>query len=289
MPAFVSFPFEDFLGLTVGMTVRELLPRGAYLVPTSLVADRTAQTILLPRREGPEQLAPGQSLDVFVYLDSEDRPIATTLVPSLELGQVAFLTVTDLAPFGAFMDWQLPKELLVPFAEQTCELRVGERYAVGLIRDDTGRLSGTMRISEMLRKKPQFKLDEWISGEAWRNEPHLGVFVIAEKSCVGLLPKSEPHQLKRGQQARFRVANILADGKIELSLRRKAFEEFEDDAAKLLTLLRLPHRPSLGDHSSPEQIRDSIGLSKKAFKRALGRLLKSGTVGLDADGCAFVK
>jgi predicted RNA-binding protein (virulence factor B family) len=285
----VSSPFDELLGQTVGMTVRDVLPRGAYLVPTSWTADPNAQTILLPRRECPEHVAPGQNLAVFVYLDSEDRPIATTRAPSLELGQVAFLPVTDLAPFGAFVNWGLPKELLVPFAEQTAELHVGKRYAIGLIRDDTGRLSGTMRISEMLRNKPKFSRNDWVSGEAWRNTPNLGVFVIVERSCVGLLPNSEPHRLERGQEARFRVANVLPDGKLELSLRRLAVEELEDDASRLLEFLRLPNRPSLGDHSSPEQIRDTLGLSKKAFKRALGRLLKSGAVGLDAHGCVVVK
>lgn len=289
MRATVSTPFDALLGLVVPMTVRELLPRGAYLVPTPSASDASAQTLLLPRRDCPENLDVGSSLEVFVYLDSRDRPVATTCAPALTLGQVTFLTVTDLAPFGAFVDWHLPKELLVPFAEQTCELHVGESYAVGLIRDDTGRLAGTMRVAEMLRRKPTVQLNDWVSGEAWRNEPGLGVFVIVEKSSVGLLPESEPHRLKRGQKESFRVANILRDGKIELSLRRKAFEELEADAETLLDVLNLAHPPRLGDKSSPELIRDCTGLSKKAFKRAVGRLLKAGRIGLDANGCVFLK
>jgi uncharacterized protein len=285
----VSRPFEEFLGLTVAMTVRELLPRGAHLVPTAKAGESNAQTILLPSRETSERLAVGDTLGAFVYLDSEDRPVATTRQPALELGQVTFLTVTDLTAYGAFVDWQLPKDLLVPFAEQTCDPRMSEAYPIGLMRDTTGRLCGTMRIAEMLRVKPRYQLDAWVEGEAWRREPGLGVFVIVEKSCVGLLPESEPHRLQRGQKERFRIASVLSDGKIELSLRRRAFEEIEDDATKVLEVLTRPNRAPFGDHSSPEEIRATFGLSKKAFKRAVGRLLRQGVVAVDEAGCVVVR
>jgi predicted RNA-binding protein (virulence factor B family) len=183
-----------------------------------------------------------------------------------------------------FVDWGLPKELLVPIAEQTAEMRVGERYAVGLFVDDTGRLAGTMRVSEMLRGAPRVELDEWIEGEAWRKDPETGVFVILERSFVGLLPASEPNTLSRGEAARFRVANILPDGKVELSLRGHAFTEVESDTEKILAHLARPGAPPIGDHSSPEEIRALLGLSKKAFKRAAGRLFKEGAVDIDTDG-----
>ena len=282
-------PIEDLLGLTIPATVRELLPRGAYLEPIVEATRAEPLSVLLPRRELPDRVAVGDRLEVFLYLDSEDRPIATTTPPALELGQVTFLTVTDLTQFGAFVDWQLPKELLVPFAEQIREPRIGERHPIGLIRDKSGRLAGTMRVSEMLRKKPRCTIESWVEGEAWRNEPDLGVFVIVEKSCVGLLPATEPHRLQRGQRERFRVTNILSDGKIELSLRRHVFEELADDAERLLAALRKPECPKLGDQSSPERIRDCVGLSKKAFKRAAGRLLKQGRVDFDSDGYIRLK
>ena len=275
---------EDLLGRIVRLTVRRFGPPGAFLALDAADPSPDAPVLLLPRSEVPEGTREGDALEVVVYLDSSDRPIATLRRPKLLWGQVAFLQVTEVTRFGAFVDWGLPKELLVPYPEQTCDMRPGERYAVGLFVDDTGRLAGTMRVSEMLRGTPDVALDEWIEGEAWRKDPEIGVFVILERSFVGLVPASEPNDLARGEAARFRVANILPDGKIELSLRGHAHEEVEGDARKILTLIERPSAPRVGDRSSPEEIRRLLGLSKKAFKRAAGRLLKEGTATLDDDG-----
>jgi predicted RNA-binding protein (virulence factor B family) len=196
--------------------------------------------------------------------------------------------VTDVTKFGAFVDWGLPKELLVPYPLQTRDVRVGEKHPIGLVRDDTGRLAGTMRVAEMLRDVGEFELDEWVTGEAWRNEPQLGLFVIVKRRFVGLLPAFEPHALTRGEAARFRVTNILRDGKIELSLRGHAFEEVEKDAARVLAVLTSKTAPRVGDHSSPEEIRRLFGLSKKAYKRVIGHLLKNGKVSLDREGFVMV-
>jgi len=201
----------------------------------------------------------------------------------LELGEVGFLQVTQLVPFGAFVDWGLPKELLVPFAEQLCELQEGQRYAIGVITDDQGRFTGTQRIAGMLREPPPFKVDDWVEGEAWRRESKLGVFVIVQKKYLGLLPDSEPHELSRGTAARFRVSQVLVDGKIQLSLRRKVFEELEDDAQRVLSRLKRAYL-RVSDATHPDVIRTEFGLSKKAYKRAIGRLLKQGLIHLDDEG-----
>jgi predicted RNA-binding protein (virulence factor B family) len=163
-------------------------------------------------------------------------------------------------------------------------MHVGEKYAVGLFVDDTGRLCGTMRVSEMLREKGKFAAGEWVLGEAWREEPHIGLFVIVERAFVGLVPKTEPHGLSRGDAARFRIANVLPDGKIELSLRGPAHEEMANDAKRILETLARAGAPKVGDRSSPEEIRATFGLSKKAFKRAVGRLLKERALTIDKDG-----
>jgi len=289
MPHGVSFSYLDLLGQSLRMTVRELLPRGAHLVPTDVVDDGQVPNLLLPRGEMPAELQIGDSLSVFIYLDSEDRPIATTLKPKVELGQVAFLEVMDKAPFGVFVDWGLKKQLLVPFAEQICEMGLGQRYAVGLMRDESGRLAGTMRVSELLKKKSSYRLDEWVLGEAWRNEPQVGLFIILERTYIALLRADEPHRLRRGEAARFRISNVLADGKVELSLRRLAVEELGADAARVLELLAQPNAPKFGDHSDPNQVRAYFNLSKKVFKRAVGRLLKQGTVCIDDQGHVVVK
>lgn len=277
-------PYEDLLGRAVTLPVRRFGPPGAFLSLDANDLRPNAPTLLLPGSEVPEGTREGDALDVFVYLDSEDRPIATLRSPRLALGEVAFLSVTDVAPFGAFVDWGLPKELLVPHAEQTRDLHVGDRHPIGLFVDDSGRLAGTMRVSEMLREKGEFAQDEWVEGEAWRNEPDLGVFVILERRFVGLVPASEPQALSRGEAARFRVANVLPDGKLELSLRGHAYAEIETDAERILAVLERPRAPKVGDRSSPEEIRAIFGLSKKAFKRAAGRLLKQGAAAIDGEG-----
>jgi len=204
--------------------------------------------------------------------------------PDLEPGDVSFLTVTALTSIGAFVDWGLPKELLVPFAEQTRELEIGERVPIGVFVDNTGRFAGTMKVREMLTSTGEFEPDEWVAGEAWRKEPGLGVFVIVERRFLGLVPESEPNTLQRGHAAKFRVARVLRDGKIELSLRGHVHEQIEQDAQHVLSVLLQPSAPKLSDRTPPERIRSELGLSKKAWKRALGRLLKEGLVQLNADG-----
>lgn len=275
------------------MTIDELLGRRATLAirrfgsPGALLAVNEEEDILLLGSEIPEGAKVGDDVDVFVYLDSQARPIATTRAAKLEMGEVAFLEVTEVTRFGAFVDWGMPKELLVPFAEQTADMRPGQRHAIGLYLDDSGRFAGTMKVSEMLargRHDVEWREDEWVEGEAWRNEPEIGLFVIVERAFVGLVPFTEPHSLSRGEAAKFRVTNILRDGRIELSLRKHAHEELADDANAILEALHRPDAPRIGDKSSPDEIRDAFGISKKAFKRAVGRLLKERSVVIDRHG-----
>ncbi len=282
-------PFGALLGRVVTLPVLRFAGPGAFLAADPNERGKGAATILLPGAEVPEGTREGTELDVFITLDSEDRPLATVYMPKLSLGEVAFLRVTALMPFGAFVDWGLPKELLVPLKEQTRDLLIGDRHAFGLYVDDTGRLAGTMRVSEMLREKGEFEENEWVMGESWRKDPDIGVFVIVEKSFVGLVPASEPNPLTRGESARFRIANVLPDGRIELSLRGQAHEEIDSDAKKVRDRLAQPDAPRVGDKSSPEEIRETFGLSKKAFKRAVGRLLRERVIEIDESGLLKLK
>ena len=274
---------KDLLGRFATLKIERFAAPGAYLT-TKRAEDRAV--ILLLGSEIPPGAKEGDEVHVFVYLDSEGRPIATTHTAKLEVGQVAFLEVMQCTPIGSFVDWGLAKELLVPFAEQTADMNQGQRYAIGLYVDDTGRLAGTMRVSEMLEAGTgvDWEVDEYVNGEAWRNDPEIGLFVIVEKEFVGLVPKSEPHGLSRGEAARFRVSNVLNDGKIELSLRAHAHQELAGDAQRILEVLSRPNPPRVGDKSSPDEIRQLFGLSKKAFKRAAGRLLKERAVSIDEAG-----
>jgi hypothetical protein len=141
-----------------------------------------------------------------------------------------------------------------------------------------------MRVAEMLQPARAFAPDEWVPGVAWREERGLGLFVILEKRSLALVPATEPHDLRAGDAASFRVVHVHADGKVEVSLRPRKEEAIDDDAERLLALLRATPAPELGDASSPEQIRAIAGISKKAFKRAAGRLLKTGRAWIDEGG-----
>ncbi len=190
--------FKQLLGRQARLVVRRFTGSGAFLGdPGDERAD--APCLLLIGSEIPLGSQVGDELSVFVYLDSEDRPLATLRVPKLSLGEVTFLRVTALTSFGAFVDWGLAKELLVPFAEQTRDLHVGSREPIGLYLDDSGRLAGTMRVAELLDLEPAtFSEDSWVEGEAWRNDPEIGLFAILERRFLGMVPASEPHRLTRG-------------------------------------------------------------------------------------------
>jgi predicted RNA-binding protein (virulence factor B family) len=270
------------LGCYTTLWVKRRAQPGLYLGAQGSDGDAGA-TVLLPNRDAPD-VAEGTALEVFVYLDSEDRPIATTKRPVIALGEVAFLVCRDLAPFGAFFDWGLAKDLLVPKALQTREVRVGDRMPVGLVRDDTGRLAGTMRVAEMLATPPACVVGDWVQGQVLRYEAGIGTFIIIDKHSVGLVPATEPHTLRRGDEGRFRVTAVLSDGKVELSLRARAQEQRVDDGELIVNALRGPNPPRLGDHSDPDDVRDRLGISKKAFKRAVGGLLKERRVVIDERG-----
>jgi predicted RNA-binding protein (virulence factor B family) len=273
------------LGQLIDFEIRRFGDAGAFLAEVG--AEPDAPTLLLLGKEIPPGARAGDRLSAFVYQDSEARPLATTTRPRVALGEVAFLRVTSVTSFGAFVDWGLPKDLLVPVANQTQPLQVGSRHPIGLYLDDRGRLTGTMRVTEMLSTRSEgFEQDEWVDGEAWRKDPEIGVFVIVERSFVGLVPAEEPNDLGRGDAVQVRVTNVLPDGKMELSLRAPVHEQLEDDAEHVLAVLQRPGTPPVGDGTSPEELRRCFGLSKKAFKRALGRLLKLGAVEITSQGYA---
>jgi len=278
---------DDLLGRRVTLRIRRFASGGAFL---GVDEDADGDTILLPEREVPVGAKVDDAVAVFVHLDSEERPLATTREPKLALGEVAFLEITAVTDIGAFADWGMGKELLVPFAQQARPLQVGDREAIGLYLDKSGRLAGTMFVSELVGGRPRpCKLDEWVEGEAWRKDKDIGVFVIVERRFVGLIPATEPHGTGRGEKVRCRVTRILPDGKIELSLRQHAHKEAESDAARVLAFVAKPGARPLGERSSPDDIRACVGLSKKAFKRAVGRLLKDQAVSLDDQGRLVVR
>lgn len=273
----------------VGHRVRLALDTPGKVAQLRLPPDVGGTTIPTVFGSVPPETRVGEEVEVFVVTDAKGAPQASLTLPFLVWGEVRFLEVTSETDMGVFVDWGLPKELLVPKREQPIRMRIGERYPIALQLDRQGRLLGTGNVAELLHKEPaEFEEGQWVAGEAWRNDPNIGLFVILAGKWVGLLPKAEPHRQKRGQESQYRISHVLPDGKLELSLRGSGVAELPGDVELVYDVLTSRPNLRVGDESSPDQIREVFGISKKAFKRALGVLLKRGQIEFDAKGFARV-
>lgn len=282
------------LGQMQTLTVCRSTENGVYLESKaesmpSYSTDTAALTdtrVLLPRNQVPEGTKHGDSIRVFVYRDSEDRAIATTSVPLLTLGETAVLTVKELSPIGAFLDWGLAKDLLLPFKEQTTKVRQGERILVALYIDKSGRLCATMHVYDYLSGNAPYKKEDRVTGIVYEHIDEFGTYVAVDSVYSALIPRREViTPLRPGTVVTARVTKVQPDGRLELSIREKAYLQLDDDAAHVLSLLKeaggfLPYH----DKSNPEAIKAKFELSKNAFKRAIGHLYKEGILSLEENG-----
>ena len=232
--------------------------------------------VLLPKKQTPQDVKIGDELEVFLYKDSKDRIIATTHTPKLTLGKVAALRVAEVGKIGAFLDWGLPKDLLLPFREQTAKVQEGEEALVSLYVDKSGRLCATMKVYELLRKDSPYRKDDNVEGIIYDTSNNFGVFVAVDDRYSALIPKREAYgELKVGRRVRARVVRVHEDGKLDLSVREKAHIQMDKDAQMILERMEMcGGRLGFTDKADPELIKEELGLSKNAFKRAVGRLLK---------------
>ena len=236
--------------------------------------------VLLPEKQVPEGTKIGDELRVFLYKDSKDRLIATTNTPKLTLGGLAVLTVKEVGKIGAFLDWGLEKDLLLPFKEQTAKVKKGDEVLVALYVDKSGRLCATMKVYEKLRTDSPYKKDDHVEGIIYETSDNFGVFVAVDDCYSALIPKREAFgRLRVGDRVSARVLKVREDGKLDLSVREKAFLQMDADAAMIMKRMeeyggKLP----FNDKVDPEVIKQEFGLSKNAFKRAVGRLLKQGRI-----------
>ena len=256
------------------LTIVKKVDFGVYLAKEQ-EAD-PEEKVLLPRKEVPENAQPGDEIEVFLYRDSKDRMIATVRQPKLSLGEVAVLRVKENGKIGAFLDWGLEKDLLLPFREQVRKVRPGEECLVALYLDKSKRLCATMKVHHYLRTDSPYEKDQKVTGTLYEISDNFGAFVAVDNCYSALIPKKEPLGNARvGDTVEARVTEVLKDGKLSLSLREKAYIQMNEDAQKLLKLLEeqggeLP----VGDKSSPEKIKELTGMSKNEFKRAAGNLYK---------------
>lgn len=270
------------IGKKQKLTIVKKVDFGVYLADVSEDAD---EKVLLPARQVPKQAQVDDELTVFVYRDSGDRLIATTREPVLEVGGTALLTVREVGKFGAFLDWGLEKDLLLPFREQTMPVKAGDKCLVLLYVDKSGRLCATMKVYSHLRTDSPYHRDDKVEGTVYEVNPRFGVFVAVDNCYSALIPLREPAEgISVGDRICARVTEVKEDGKLSLSLREKAYIQINTDAQKLLELLaRVGGSLDIGDKSDPEKIRSLTGMSKNEFKRAAGNLYKQKLVVIEAE------
>ena len=274
------------LGKTQTLIVDHFADAGAYLREST-----GKETVLLPARQVPEGTEAGDLLTVFLYKDSEDRPIATTKQPPLELGGMALLPVKALSPIGAFLDWGLAKDLFLPFKETAGELKVGQQVLATLYLDKSDRLAASMRIEKILRSDSPYEKDDKVSGRVYAVNPEIGAFVAVDDTYFGLIPKQELFEnLKIGDPVEARVIKKRPDGKLNLSPRKKAYAQLDPDGKTILEHLQAAGGIlGVGDKSDAALIKTELSMSKNAFKRAAGHLLKAGKIRVFEDHIEEIK
>ena len=234
------------------------------------------EKVLLPAKQVPEDFGVGDSLEVFLYKDSQDRLIATIHTPALTFGEVAKLKVAQVTKIGAFLSWGLEKDLFLPYKEQTRRVEAGDEILTALYIDKSSRLAATMRLYPYLTIADKYQKDDTVTGTVYEVAPGFGAYVAVDDCYQAMIPQKELTQkVYPGEQIEARVIAVKEDGKLDLSLRKKAYIQMNPDGEKILELLsqhngKLP----IGDKSSPDEIKELLSMSKNEFKRAAGHLYK---------------
>ncbi len=270
------------LGQRQKLKVVKTVEFGVYLAAVSddvtapSFSDAGMEKVLLPIKQVPEGVKAGDELEVFVYKDSSDRLISTTRMPKLEVGQTADLKVVQVGKIGAFLDWGLEKDLLLPFKEQVIKVRAGDNCLVALYVDKSSRLCATMNVYKYLRNDSPYKKDDRVRGRVYEISKRFGVFVAVDNCYSALIPQREVYgKIKIGDDIAARVTGRKEDGRLDLSIREKAYMQMEIDAKKVLEAIEhLGGELPFNDKADPEVIKKELEMSKNEFKRAVGILLK---------------
>ena len=257
------------------------------MVDFGLYLNKKPDEVLLPQKYVPENTRPGDMLRVFVYTDSEDRPVAATLTPKAVVGEFAYLRVKDVTSFGAFMDWGLEKDLLVPSNQQQSRMVVGKYYVVKVCLDDqTGRVYGTNRITSNCEKNPTDLAEGQPVDLLIYGITKIGVHAVVNNRYAGLLYRSDVYgSISIGDRLNGYIGRIREDGKIDLTLKSPGYRSIAGSGEKVLDILSqrggfIPCH----DKTPPDEIRRVFSMSKKEFKKAVGGLYKSGRIYISEKG-----
>ncbi|HIT13732.1 MAG TPA: S1 RNA-binding domain-containing protein [Candidatus Scatomonas merdigallinarum] len=269
------------LGKKQRLKVVKKVDFGVYLAEED--GDKKEDRVLLPAKQVPEGAGPGTELEVFLYKDSSDRLIATTREPRLTLGETALLTVAEVGRIGAFLDWGLEKDLLLPYREQTGPVKKGDQVLAALYIDKSQRLCATMKVYHYLKQHSPYVIGDQVKGRVYEISRNFGVFVAVDDQYSALIPRREAQgRYQVGQELSLRVTEVKEDGKLTVSARQKAYLQIGQDAELVLEAIeKAGGRLDFDDKASPEKIDEELGLSKAAFKRAVGHLLKEGKIQLE--------
>lgn len=262
------------IGVRKTFVIVSVKDHGAYLGESRDAGPE--DRVLLPARQVPEGAKPGDEVEAFIYRDSADRLIATTAEPKIRLHETADLVVRETTRIGAFLDWGLEKDLLLPFHEQTRRVSAGDSVLVALYVDKTGRLAATMKVYPYLSCESPYKKGDLVKGVVYQIADNFGAFVAVDHKYSGMIPKRENPHVAVGDEPELHVTGVKPDGKLDLSLRGKAYEQISPDAEAVLRIIENEYSGHLpfDDKADPDRIRDVYGISKAAFKRAVGHLYK---------------
>lgn len=239
------------------------------------------EKVLLPKKQVPEDLQVADSIEVFLYKDSSDRMIATVREPYIQIGKPAVLKVKEVGKIGAFLDWGLEKDLLLPFKEQECQVKEGKSYLVSLYEDKSSRLCATMKVYSHLKNDSPYMKNDMVTGIVYDVSKEFGVYVAVDNLYSARIPSTEVFEnLHIGDVIEARVSRVKEDGKLDLSMRQKAYMQMDKDAEYLLEELEKQGGsfPFTDKSIHPEQVKENFHMSKNAFKRAVGNLLKAGKI-----------
>lgn len=268
------------LGKVNRLTLVKLVDFGAYLAEGTEDQER----VLLPAKQVPQEIGQGDSLDVFLYKDSSDRLIATMARPLAMVDQFAPMKVKELTKIGAFLDWGLEKDLLLPYRQMLGRVEAGDQILARVYVDKSQRLAASMKeIYPMLRSDSPYQAGDEVRARVYEFSRDFGTFVAVDDIYSAMIPRHEDtRQLRIGDQISCRVTGVKKDGKLDVSIRGKSYETIGEDAEAILRLLEsyagvLPFT----EKASSEVIRRETGLSKNAFKRAVGHLYKEGRVSIE--------
>ncbi len=253
--------------------------------------DENGDDVLLPVKWVPEGAMEGDEIEVFVYLDSEERPIATTMKPKAHVGEFAYLRAKQLTRVGAFLEWGLEKDLFCPFIEQEGRMQEGNWYVVYVYVDKmTDRITASAKLENFLEKRDiMLKPNQEVDLLVWKQTP-LGYNVIVDNQYLGLIYDNEIFKkVNIGERTTGYVKNIREDNKIDIILQKQGYSGVEPNAQKILEALKANKGfLNLNDKSNPDEISNRLEMSKKTFKKAIGGLLRQKLISIEDDGIRLV-